>query len=315
MRRDGARRARCARHPTPLCIPARRQRAAAAARAAPRGAHLGRRHGGRAERGQLGAGGLQSRYVHPVPFARLDPPPPLLPPCHLCPQLTHWFPGGGEGGAKCVGPDSASFLRTLRAGQGWESPRPPFDVVLHATARLASTTGRQQEGEPYFSSTEGQPLACSLGAGQLPPGVEAALGAMMRGQEAVLLCPLAQLRGGSLMPDPPNADEGGGSGNSETSGTQAAPLYGEVQLQLLDFSQARRSLREAEWGWRAGLPGALCLLLLLAGSHPTGGPRSSTHPPTTLHPPPTHPPPGARHGGRRRRGQAHSAQGAGRVPH
>ena len=70
-----------------------------------------------------------------------------------------------------MGEDGAAYLRTTREGQGWESPRPPFDVVLHATARLASTSGRQAEGgQPYFSTAGGEPLACSLGAGQLPSG-------------------------------------------------------------------------------------------------------------------------------------------------
>lgn len=60
-------------------------------------------------------------------------------------------------------------------------------------------------------------------------GVEAALGAMQRQQEAVLLCPLSQLCGGSLVPDPPDAA-------AQRSGTAAAD-YAEVRLQLLDFSQ------------------------------------------------------------------------------
>ena len=71
-----------------------------------------------------------------------------------------------------------------------------------------------------------------------PAGVEAALGAMMRGHQAVLLCPLAQLRGGSLMPDPPDA-EGGSGGSSGGGSAEAAPAYGEVELELLDFSQVR----------------------------------------------------------------------------
>ena len=58
--------------------------------------------------------------------------------------------------------------------------------------------------------------------------VEAALQAMQRQQEAVAYCPASQLRGGSLVPDPPEA--------AGTSG-KAAEDYAEVKLQLLDFSQ------------------------------------------------------------------------------
>ena len=99
-------------------------------------------------------------------------------------QLTHWYPGSS---VKCLGPNSDIFLRTLRAGQGWESPRPPFKVSLHISARTASTSGRQEEaeeaeGRAYYTSVSGTPLSCSLGAGQLPPGEGAV-------KYAVLCCP------------------------------------------------------------------------------------------------------------------------------
>lgn len=90
--------------------------------------------------------------------------PPFLSPCK---QLTHWYQSAG---VKCVGESGDAFLRTLQPGQGWECPRPPFEVSLHAAARVASTSGRQQEGEPYFSTAGAEPLTCSLGAGSLPPG-------------------------------------------------------------------------------------------------------------------------------------------------
>ncbi|KAL4447985.1 hypothetical protein ABPG75_005204 [Micractinium tetrahymenae] len=142
--------------------------------------------------------------------------------------LTHWVPGGG---VRCVGPDSDAFLRTLAPGEGWESPRAPFEVSLRLTARAASTSGRPEEGGVYYETPAGEALQCSMGAGQLPPGVEAALGAMQRQQEAVVLCPVSQLCGGSLVPDPP------GAAGVRTGA--AAPDYAEVRLQLLDFSQVR----------------------------------------------------------------------------
>ncbi|PSC68182.1 Peptidyl-prolyl cis-trans isomerase PASTICCINO1 [Micractinium conductrix] len=148
--------------------------------------------------------------------------------------LTHFERGGSEGGARCCGGGDAVLLRTLGAGQGWESPRPPFEVTFHVTARAVSSSGRQGEGEPYFDSTSGgEPLACSLGAGQLPPAVEAALAGMQRQQEAVALCPVDQLCGGGLLPDPPGAAE------LAARGQGAAPAYAEVWLRLLDFSQVR----------------------------------------------------------------------------
>ncbi|EFN57340.1 hypothetical protein CHLNCDRAFT_142698 [Chlorella variabilis] len=142
--------------------------------------------------------------------------------------LTSWYPGSS---VKCVGPASDVFLRTLRPGQGWESPRLPFDVSLHINARTGSTTGRQDEGDSYFSSTNGEPLACPLGAGQLPPGVETALSAMQRQQEAVAYCPTSQLYGSKLLPDPPDVADG--------TAPATAQSYAEIKLHLLDFSQVR----------------------------------------------------------------------------
>lgn len=142
--------------------------------------------------------------------------------------LTSWLPGAS---VRCVGTASDVFLRTLQPGKGWETPRPPFEVQLHLEARDASTTGRPGEGQPYFSTSSGEPLACTLGAGQLPPGVEAALQAMQRQQEAVAYCPTSQLRGGSLVPDPP--------GQEASSSGRAAEDYAEFKLQLLEFSQVR----------------------------------------------------------------------------
>lgn len=166
-----------------------------------------------------------------------------------------------------------------------------------------------------------------------PAGVEAALGAMMRGHQAVLLCPLAQLRGGSLVPDPPDAEGGSGSGARGAS-AEAAPAYGEVELELLDFSQVQGGgletgfeSRDAEscaavgppaplpsstgGGARARGSGAAAGSALQSPSRPPTHPLSPAR--TTLPHPPART--GARHGGRRRRGEAHRAQGPRRVPH
>ena len=56
---------------------------------------------------------------------------------------------------------------------------------------------------------------------------------MQREQEAVAWCPVRQLCGGKLMPDPPDA-----AGAAAATGV-AAEDYAEFKLQLLDFSQAR----------------------------------------------------------------------------
>lgn len=65
-------------------------------------------------------------------------------------------------------------------------------------------------------------------------GVEAALTAMQRGQEAVVWCPVDQLRGGVLLPDPPVRPAAGGGGGGAAA---PAPDYAEITLQLRDFTQ------------------------------------------------------------------------------
>lgn len=174
--RDGTWRARAAGHPALVRLPAQGQRAAAARGPAPRGASGGGRHGARGGVGVIACGvdeaataaageGSCCTACHCCRCCLLaDRPGPGRLPSR---QLTAWLPGAG---VRCVGAASDVFLRTLQPGQGWETPRPPFEVQLHLEARTASTTGRPGEGQPYFSTSSGEPLACALGAGQLPPG-------------------------------------------------------------------------------------------------------------------------------------------------
>lgn len=82
-------------------------------------------------------------------------------------------------------------------------------------------------------------------------GVEAALQAMQRGHEAVVCCPVSQLRGGELLPDPPGSVAEGGSEAT------AAPEYAECTLELLDFSQVCNAVGG---GWLGQLVQRLCQL-------------------------------------------------------
>ena len=40
-------------------------------------------------------------------------------------QLASFYPGDG---VKSVGPNNEVVKRVLQAGEGWETPRPPFEV-------------------------------------------------------------------------------------------------------------------------------------------------------------------------------------------
>lgn len=151
-------------------------------------------------------------------------------------QLANWYPSRG---VRTVGEAGNIYRRTLKAAQGWEAPRPPFDVTFHLTLCVPTTTGRQEEGEVYFSTAGGEPITAALGSGQLPLAVEAALGSMVRGDVAVVACPAAALQASTLLPGPPAEErQQGSSGGGGGNGWQQADWL-EFSVQLLDFLQVR----------------------------------------------------------------------------
>lgn len=83
------------------------------------------------------------------------------------PQLVGWQPGVK---AKPAGPEHEIVKRVLAEGEGWETPRPPFEVEAHITLRLLHTAGRAEEGRQYYSTAGGRPLAAVMGAAELPRG-------------------------------------------------------------------------------------------------------------------------------------------------
>lgn len=137
--------------------------------------------------------------------------------------------------AKAVGPNGEVILRTKTEGSGWETPRPPFDVTLKASARMLSTT----TNAPYFESKSA--MECCLGDGILPPGIEYAVCDMHRGEEAIIWCPASiaapNTSGSTLIPGPPlppprdvQAIDDGGFPWLQ---------YVEITVSLLDFRQVR----------------------------------------------------------------------------
>lgn len=64
-------------------------------------------------------------------------------------------------------PDTYKIL--TKGGDEWETPRAPYRVTLHVTARPCSVGGQGGVDE-YFATAEGAPLQAVLGSGALPPG-------------------------------------------------------------------------------------------------------------------------------------------------
>jgi FK506-binding protein 4/5 len=142
-------------------------------------------------------------------------------------QLARWCPGGGA--VRAVDAAPGVIRRTLAPGQGWETPRAPFEVTLHVEARALASDGADAGGPAFFSTAAapggggGEPLVVSLGSGALPPGLDAAVCGMLRGETATVWCPAGAVRGGAAVPPPPDA----------------ALRFVQYQVRLLDFLQVR----------------------------------------------------------------------------
>ena len=145
---------------------------------------------------------------------------------------------------KALGEGGAVIKRTLRQGDGWETPRAPFDVSVQLTMAVPPMDGQQCTGQPYFATPNDVPLNCSLSPEDLPAGelgtcvfmhaaassrklreleragLLVALESMHRGQEAMVCLPAGMACGGRLVPDPPSG-----------------LTFVACRVQLLDFTQ------------------------------------------------------------------------------
>jgi FKBP-type peptidyl-prolyl cis-trans isomerase 2 len=139
-------------------------------------------------------------------------------------------PGGG--GAVRVAGDSGVIVRTLTPGDGWETPRAPFEVTLRLAARTVASDGTPSAGTQYYPAEGGvAELRCSLGDGTLPPWLDTAVHELRKGEEAAVMCPAALAAGGAAVPSPPPPDV--------DSCQFLALQYVEFTVTLVDFLQVR----------------------------------------------------------------------------
>ncbi|GAB4824129.1 hypothetical protein N2152v2_011175 [Parachlorella kessleri] len=169
---------------------------------------------------------VQSSYGFKHKDCKLEPPAGVRPedPLRVDVQLASFYPGDG---VKAVGPNNEVVKRVLQAGEGWETPRPPFEVSAQVTLRLLHTAGKAEEGRQYFATPAEKPLTAILGSGELSEGLELALSSMARGEEALAYFPAELALAGRLAPAPPL---------QEVEGTGA---WVEARLHLIDFVQVR----------------------------------------------------------------------------
>mmetsp|Transcript_33042 Transcript_33042/g.93524 ORF Transcript_33042/g.93524 Transcript_33042/m.93524 type:complete len:596 (-) Transcript_33042:206-1993(-) len=145
------------------------------------------------KKGELALVKSAPEYAYDHPLCDLSRPPGVSAsePLEFQLRLLAFYPGKDcsaialEKGAK--GGDI--FKLAVESSDSWETPRSPFDVEIHCTARMPPLTGVLGEGKVLFSTPEESPLTITIGEGQVGPHLEAALCSMSQGEKAVFFCP------------------------------------------------------------------------------------------------------------------------------
>ncbi|KAF3970197.1 hypothetical protein ACB098_01G129500 [Castanea mollissima] len=95
--------------------------------------------------------------------------------------------------AKVVSDDLGVVKKVINEGQGWESPREPYEVK----AWISAKTG---DGKLILSHMEGEPYFFTFGKSEVPKGLEMGIGTMARGEKAVVYVTSQYLTQSPLIP-------------------------------------------------------------------------------------------------------------------
>ncbi|CAA7046206.1 unnamed protein product [Microthlaspi erraticum] len=93
--------------------------------------------------------------------------------------------------AKIASDDLGVVKKIINEGEGWESPREPYEVK----ARISAKSG---DGQVIFSHTE-EPYFFTIGKSEVPKGLEIGIGTMARKEKAVIYVRKQYLTESSLM--------------------------------------------------------------------------------------------------------------------
>ncbi|CAK9151421.1 unnamed protein product [Ilex paraguariensis] len=80
---------------------------------------------------------------------------------------------------KVISKDLGVLKKVINDGQGWESPREPYEVK----AWISAKTGN---GKLILSHTQGEPFFFTFGKSEVPKGLEMGIGTMAKGEKAVV---------------------------------------------------------------------------------------------------------------------------------
>ncbi|XAR68883.1 Peptidylprolyl isomerase [Bertholletia excelsa] len=94
---------------------------------------------------------------------------------------------------KVISEDLAVVKKVIDEGQGWESPREPYEVKVWISAK----TG---DGKLILSYTQGEPFFFTFGKSEVPKGLEMGIGTMSRGEKAIIYVAKQYLTQSPLVP-------------------------------------------------------------------------------------------------------------------
>ncbi|XP_042512002.1 peptidyl-prolyl cis-trans isomerase PASTICCINO1 isoform X2 [Macadamia integrifolia] len=101
---------------------------------------------------------------------------------------------------KVISEDLGVLKQVLNEGQGWESPREPYEVK----ARISAKTG---DGKMIVSHIEGEPVFFTFGKAEVPRGLEMGIGTMAREEKALIYVTKQYLTHSPLLPEVEGFDE------------------------------------------------------------------------------------------------------------
>ncbi|KAL2485166.1 Peptidyl-prolyl cis-trans isomerase PASTICCINO1 [Abeliophyllum distichum] len=94
---------------------------------------------------------------------------------------------------KVISEDLGVLKKVTEEGEGWETPREPYEVKAWILAKSG-------DGKMIMSRTQGEPFFFTFGKSEAPKGLEMGIGTMTRGEKAVIYVTNQYLTRCSLIP-------------------------------------------------------------------------------------------------------------------
>ncbi|KAM7263338.1 hypothetical protein ACFE04_001021 [Oxalis oulophora] len=101
---------------------------------------------------------------------------------------------------QAIGGDFGVVKKIINDGQGWESPREPYEVKAWISAKSG-------DGKVILSRTDGEPYFFTFGRSEVPKGLEMGIGTMTRQEKAVIYVTKPYLTTSTLMPEADSFEE------------------------------------------------------------------------------------------------------------